>query len=63
MNTKTMKLICRITNKPVTLKWNEKDTGDRFRITMHGCTGIRKDGCPVGGIPGHPDFRDCPHLS
>lgn len=63
MNTKSMNLICRITNKPVTIKWKEKDTWNRFRITMHGCTGLRKDGCAVDGIPGHPNFRNCPHIS
>jgi hypothetical protein len=51
---------CKYADKEVTVKWNEKQTGDGLRITGRHCPEVGKGGCPVHGVAGNRNFSECP---
>ena len=51
---------CNYVPEQVTVKYNRKLTFNALRTTMHYCPKLGEGRCPVHGIPGHLDFRDCP---
>jgi len=50
--------VCDQVKDEVTLSWSTHPSDDS-RIAKYGCTGTRKAGCPVRGIPNPPGWSDC----
>ena len=60
-------VFCQFVEQDLTLSWKEIVDYDGMepgpmRVTKHRCLAVGKGNCPVGGVPGNRNWKECPYF-